>query len=107
MDEMNTPAAEGPPEAPVRPLPGEMLPFEWMAWEARDLGAPKLAEACDWLVASRNAALNDASWRASRRFEAQAECERLRRHLETIRDTGMTADDAAEHAAAALRPNAV
>jgi len=36
--------------------------------------------------------------------EAMAEIVRLRRFLLTIRDAGMTADDAAEHAAFALMP---
>lgn len=107
-------ATEQPPAAPavgaqvdlgVRPQPGAMKPFEWMAWEARDFGADKLAEACNWLVGSRNQAMQDADWQASRRMEVQAKCDRLSRFLETIRDTGMTAEDAAEHAAEALRPN--
>lgn len=48
-------------------------------------------------------ACNEIMWEG--RQEPQAKCTRLRQFLETIRDTGMTAEDAAEHAAAALRPN--
>jgi hypothetical protein len=69
-----------------------------MRWEALDFGATKLAEACDWLIGTRASALADAEWQASRRMEVQAEFERLRQFLVTIRDTGMTAGDAAEHA---------
>jgi hypothetical protein len=39
-------------------------------------------------------------------YDAAAEIERLREFLRTIAFTGMTADDAEEHARIALTPNA-
>ena len=39
-------------------------------------------------------------------IQIEEECAKLRRYLQTIRDTGMTAEQAAEHAASALTTKA-